>query len=280
MPNESMKMVRSFTSESIDQYRDSLRTQGYSPNTISAYTKDVLAFIESVDGIVDEEEFSSLAMAWLQNNRFKISGRTTSRHLASLKSFAKWARVENELHSYRAPTAVKSDPHPLPGGIADVRRMIEAARTEGHVLIIAFCGLAGLRISESLNVRTDSIDRHRMKLVVRGKGDKERRVPISPELWRIVRPRYFKYTAMEDLSPLVGNISDRGARSAVTTVGRRAGIGVSVASHDLRATFATEVYNKTKNARIVQELLGHAQLSTTELYLGISSSAITEAVEL
>ena len=81
-----------------------------------------------------------------------------------------------------------------------------------------------------------------------------------------------------DKSPLIP-LEDRNARALVTSIGARAGIKGPVSSHDLRATFATELYNKTHNIRLVQTLLGHASVTTTQAYLGIDMHEGVKAVE-
>ena len=67
-------------------------------------------------------------------------------------------------------------------------------------------------------------------------------------------------------------MGDRSARALITRLGERAGLRRAIASHDLRATFATEVYNRTRDMRLVQELLGHSRLSTTQKYTQVSLS--------
>jgi site-specific recombinase XerD len=74
-------------------------------------------------------------------------------------------------------------------------------------------------------------------------------------------------------------LEDRNARALITGIARRSGIITTVSSHDLRATFATTVYDKTKNIRLVQSLLGHASVNTTMAYLGIDNDQARAAVE-
>lgn len=121
------------------------------------------------------------------------------------------------------------------------------------------------------------LDSHDMMLRVRGKGDKERIVPISPRAWDAISDAYVR--AMVGDKKLI-HYEDRSARKAITNLGRKAGLCRPIASHDLRATFATEVYNKTLNQRVVQELLGHANGKTTEIYIGVNKYEMIQAVDL
>jgi integrase/recombinase XerD len=74
--------------------------------------------------------------------------------------------------------------------------------------------------------------------------------------------------------------SNRSARKAITAMGKRAGLSRAISSHDLRATFATELVNRGVNIRTVQELLGHASVATTEIYTGVGMDAMKAATGL
>jgi integrase/recombinase XerD len=117
-----------------------------------------------------------------------------------------------------------------------------------------------------------------MVLTIRGKGDKTRLVPISEAAWGVLfRP---VAEAFVDGDREVVGLRDRFARRCVTDLGERAGLRRRISSHDLRSTFATEVFNKTLDIRLVQELLGHASVSTTELYTLVDFEKMRSAVEL
>lgn len=115
-----------------------------------------------------------------------------------------------------------------------------------------------------------------MILTVYGKGDKVRYVPVSPVAWSAIMGAVVE--SFEDNS-LLCPISDRAARSLVTRMGRTAGLKCEIASHDLRATFATIIQMNTKDIRVVQELLGHASITTTQIYTETQMEAMKKAVE-
>jgi integrase len=225
---------------------------------------------------VEEEDFEEIAMEWLQMNRKILSPKTTNRRLTSLKAFARWAGWGNPLEEYAAPTAAKGQPHPLPEGIEGVYRMIEAAHNERQKTLVVLCGLCGLRISEALKIKATHFDFANMVLRVPGKGDKERIVPVSERAWNVIAPAVVR-AGLKNLE--VVGLKDRFARRAITELGVRAGLQRRVASHDLRATFATAVYDSTLDQRVVQELLGHANGSTTEVYIGRTAEQMRKAVE-
>jgi site-specific recombinase XerD len=229
---------------------------------------------------ITADEFEECGMNWLTANRNKIQPKTTNRRLTSLRQFGKWAGWGYLFEDYSAPTPLAGQPHPLPEGIEGVKRMIEVCKDERHAALVALCGLCGLRIAEALAVKATDFDFHEMTLTIRGKGDKTRMVPVSSYAWSILqRPVARAYCVSDDAAPVVG-LQDRFARALVTRLAERARLKRHVSSHDLRATFATEVYNKTLDQRLVQMLLGHASGTTTELYIGRTADQMKVGVEL
>lgn len=219
--------------------------------------------------------FEKLAIQWLNKYRQQIAPTTTARRLTSLRSFATFAGYKDRLNDYSAPQVRRGIPHPLTEGIDGVYRMCEYAGTRQKACLIALCGLVGCRVSEALAARAIDMDFAEMMLTIRGKGDKTRVVPISNRAWTYI-------AACAVMSAKTGKpllpFADRTARKMVTQIGKTCKISKSVSSHDLRATFATEMLNRGHNIRTVQELLGHASVTTTELYTGVTVSNMRRAV--
>jgi site-specific recombinase XerD len=155
--------------------------------------------------------------------------------------------------------------------------MIAAARNPKQGSLVALCGLCGLRIAESLSVRPSHFNFTDLTLSVRGKGDVTRIIPVSDEAWEVLFPAVSQAFITGDNPPII-DFKDRFARSLITKLGERAGLSRRVASHDLRATFATAVYNATLDQRLVQELLGHASGNTTEIYIEVALKSKKAAV--
>lgn len=224
------------------------------------------------------QEFTPALYAdWLNLARRSGASASTirSRYFAG-KAYFEWANGSaGALLTYRLPSLPEPVPHPLPGGMDAVRAMLAVSRGEVQ-LIIALQGLAGLRVSEARALRTGDIDWNRRELVIKGKGEKTRRVPMSTEL-----AGYLVDAKVTDIGHHV-TMSDRGVRLAITRIARKAGVigaNGTVASHDLRATFATALYQKTGNILLVSRLLGHANVTTTQSYICTTNES-REAVEL
>lgn len=210
-------------------------------------------------------------------NRKKVAPKTTGRRLTSLRSFARWAGYSNVLSDYAAPTPAKGVPHPLPEGLEGIRKMIDVATNNRQKALIALCGYCGCRVAEALSIQPKDFDFSEMNLTIRGKGDKTRVVPVSSLAWEVLA---VPVTHAFVYGGTVVGLKDRYARRVITDLGVKAGLKRHISSHDLRATFATAVYDKTLDLRLVQELLGHASSHQTELYTGVSMDNMRKAVEL
>ena len=268
------------SAEAIDKFRSSLFVRGKSENTTRAYSTDLRMFLKesTPENVVLREEFEELAAGWLTLTRRKVSPKTTGRRLTSLRAYARWAGWGPVLEDYSLPDPGKAQPHPLPEGIEGVRRLIAAATTEAQQALIALCGLCGCRIGEALSIRPSSFNMTDMVLAIRGKGDKMRYVPVSPEAWEVLAGPVLRAMMAGD-EPII-KMHDRHARKVITRLGERVGLKRHISSHDLRATFGTAVHDKTMDVRLVQELLGHASITQTELYIGVKFSKMREAVKL
>lgn len=179
------------------------------------------------------------------------------------------------MEEYKAPTPGKPIPHPLPERLEGLERLVAVASNPEQEALVGACGYIGLRVAEALAFDVKWLDVSNMMLRVRGKGDKERFVPVSPRAWSAISSAYV--AAMCGDGKLI-HYQDRSARKCITSLGKKAGLKRAIASHDLRATYATILSENGVQQRVIQELLGHANGSTTEVYIGVSNNLMREAV--
>lgn len=269
--------VTTLTQEAIARHLSSLSDRGKSSQTTRAYGGDLREFLRWASlPELPMAAFENEGMRWLNQYRTTLAPKTMGRRRSSLRSFAKWAGYPSLLGDYSDPTPAQPEAHPIPEGMAGVRRMIEVATDPRHKAIVAFGGMAGLRIAETLALKPSDIDLQRMSMTVHGKGDKRRIVPVMDECWTNVQRCVLDAAVYRH--PRVIDYQDRAARQIVTDLGRKAGLSRPVSSHDLRATFASAVYEIDHNIKAVGNLLGHASTKTTEGYIGIRMETMRDLV--
>lgn len=221
---------------------------------------------------IDLDKLDDIARDWLNEARdprrepAALAAKTIARRITSVRFLGNCYGLAL-LVDYEPPVPAEFIPHPLPGLEVDLLKMLEASAYSNMVqCLIALCGLCGLRISEARSLKVTDIDLQRMTITVRGKGDRFREVPISPNAWRFMCTRVILANA--EPQGLLVTIPDRQAREAITVAAQRARVSRRVSSHDLRATFATCAYNECKSVAHVQRLLGHRTPQQTMLYIG------------
>ena len=254
--------------DTLLNFNDALTAEGLSDNTRRAYIADIRGYLQWANVPDPPRTAASDYLNALRQDR--LANSTINRKATALRKF-----YGDALEKYKLPPAPNGEPHPLPDLMKDVRRMLHV--TTGEVrLAIALMGFGGLRVSETLALRW--VDITDDEITVYGKGSKIRRVPVAPELAAAVTRSLGNQLPPLGAHDRLIHMSERGLRKAVTLAGSRAGIGRPVASHDLRMTFGTVVYNFCKDLRVVQELLGHASSKTTERYTGVTQAARSAAV--
>jgi site-specific recombinase XerD len=159
-------------------------------------------------------------------------------------------------------------------------RFFTAIRYLKHRAIVMTLYAGGLRVSEALHLRLSDIDSQRGVIrIEQGKGRKDRYVPLSPillailrEYWKIFRPKTWLFPNPHEDKPLVTRTIWEVVRKASVA----AGIRKKVRTHSLRHAFATHLMDKGVNIRIIQTLLGHRSLRTTELYTHVSKASLLD----
>lgn len=271
-----MKLASELSTDSITALRLRLGSRGISENTLRGYCSDLRLFLEATGSeTVEIGEYEELAMMWLQMNRKKVAPKTSARRLTSIKAFAKLMFGLEVLTEYQGPETAPGAPHPIPEGMAGVNAMMDCAANAQHKALIALCGKMGCRIQEALDLTYENFDWNGMTLRIRGKGDKTRFVPIPDDGWDYLAD--VVAASMIRSMPLI-NMHERYARKVITQLGERANLSRKISSHDLRATFATAIYDLTRNIRLVQWLLGHVNVTTTQIYVGVEMEALRSAV--
>lgn len=268
-----------------------------SPNTIKAYQRDLAGFAAFIgpyfgEGEVTWERVDRLAMrAFLAHlSKRGLSRRSSARALSAVRTFYAWMHRQDLVaaNPARAVGTPKLERH-LPGHLdrAQVETLFAALQTRAsggkfhdvrNLAIVELFYSAGLRVSELCGINRADLDLLAGLVKVRGKGRKERIVPVGDHAQRALR-EYER--ARDQLLARIGPKADRtalfvgprGARltvravqAAVTRWLAQVDEGAGLSTHSLRHTFATHLLDAGADLRAVQELLGHASISTTQIY--------------
>ncbi len=268
--------------------------RGYSTHTLDAYARDLASFFKfwqdylgrlpQKDDLRQTDIRTFRAFLSCQNNRH-LGKSTIARELSSLKNFFKWLN-RNHIITNTTLTAVSSPKKDkiLPKAL-DVSQTLEVLDTASHfakeewqglrdVAILTILYGCGLRISEALSLNVGDIN-HNDFLKIRGKGNKERLVPVLP----VVKEKIAAYLKACPYQQKQGDALFLGARGErispriiqrnLEKLRRYLGLPETLTPHALRHSFATHLLAEGTNLRSIQELLGHASLSTTQRYTNV-----------
>ena len=276
-----------------------------SPKTLEAYQRDVLQFLaflaKHLGGAPSLKELAALTpadvRAFLAARRADaIGSRSLMRSLAGLRAFARYLEKNGKgkvgaLAAVRAPKIGKTLPRPLAADAAKSMADPDIAAGDGrepwiHARDAAVLGLlygCGLRISEALGLKRADFGA-RDVLTVIGKGRKERMVPLiaagrkswSPITSRCARS-ICRNKARCSSAPKAGPLSPRLIQLAMARLRGALGLPETATPHALRHSFATHLLAGGGDLRSIQELLGHASLSTTQIYTAVDAERLIEA---
>jgi integrase len=271
------------TEESINDYLAFMAVTGLLPRSCKAYGSNLRSLLVwHGQPALSHDDLETEAMRWLTTSIGSASSSTIHQRRSSIMSYARWARVGGRdfMAYYRAPKKKRAEAHPIPEGMEGIERLLQACDTQDEMTLIALCGLMGLRINEAVTTRTCDVDiisdpKRPILHVIDGKGNKPRDLPIYPRPLGYIVCRAFA----DGFSggPLV-QVEYNQARRRVTQLGVQAGLSRPISTHDLRATFATDMYQRTKDILAVKGWLGHASVETTVGYCGMAMSQMLAAV--
>jgi tyrosine recombinase XerC len=263
--------------------------KNYSPHTVLNYKLDLEDFGRFLAGSEPEKiDYLTLRKYLAVLKEKNLGSRSVGRRLSALRSFFRFLSREGYIKSnpILMLSSPKLDKH-LPSFMTEeeVRKLIESAfaRSEKDVsglrdrAIMEVFYSSGLRISELVGLNLDDIDFISGIVKVRGKGKKERIVPIGEAALSAIRKYLDKRKKQSNAVFLNKNalrITDRGVRYVVTKYLRLSQIKPGVSAHTFRHSFATHLLNRGADLRTVQELLGHANLSTTQVYTHLTTEKL------
>ncbi|MFC1800632.1 site-specific tyrosine recombinase/integron integrase [Nanoarchaeota archaeon] len=266
--------------EVLEKLETELKLRGFSERTVGNYSfhvKKFLAFNQKPPKEVDEDDIKKF-MAHLMSE-LKYKPVSINLALCSLRFFFEniidkqlFTKIRSLKPERKLPTVLSK---------AEIKLLIDSAKNKKHKLMIEFMYSSGLRVSEVVKIKIDDLDMHeKIGKVIAGKGKKDRLIILSNNLIEHMR----EYLAgRNDENPYVFKVADRHmsirqAQQVVKTTSEKAGIKKRVFCHALRSSFATHLLEAGTDIRMIQELLGHASISTTERYTKVSTEQLKKIV--
>jgi len=287
----------------IDKFITYLKVEKeVSPHTIVNYSIDLKGFSEFANPEKDKSKkdwgsFDITKIDHLFLRRYlahvkqkQYAKRTVARKLASLRSFFRFLYREgyikiNPITSLSTPKLDKKLPVFLDE--SEVDKLIRAPQgNDIHILrdraVLETLYSAGIRVSELVGLNTENVDFIGGVIKVLGKGKKERLAPVGDKALNAIRNYMDKRKSNSKavfLNKRGGRISDRSIRRIVDKYINIASLREGISPHTLRHSFATHLLNNGADLRSVQELLGHANLSTTQIYTHVSTERLKSVYE-
>ena len=298
---EEKKVITDRSEEMIALYREYLRVErNYSEHTVNGYTKDIEDFYMYLKG----DNFGNL-LTIIKSNvpRYYLSYLSTvdglkkksiGRKLSSLRTFYRYLEregyvSENPFEMIETPKADKVLPKILyKNEVENIFNSIDTSTSVGKrdILIMELLYGSGLRVSELCSLKESDIDYSNGMIKVFGKGHKERYVPMNKHIVEalknyinVARPELVLQNELNDSGILLvnkrgGPLTTRGVRVILDNIIDRAAEHTHVHPHMLRHSFATHLLDGGADLRSVQEMLGHANLSTTQIYTHVSNEQL------
>jgi len=273
--------------DTISQYLEYLELEkGLSLNTIEAYRRDLYSFANEVDDInkINRLKINSFIRLLKEKN---LAPTSVIRKVASLRGFFKWANSMSIIEKNPASTLEQPKvPQRLPKVISlkEIEEILHSDLSPLQAVIIELLYSSGLRVSELANLKISDIDRSSKYIRCFGKGSKERIIPIGKKALESLE----KYIPERDLLIKRFNLSTKKLlinadgrfinRQDIYNLIHKKGkeINKNISPHTLRHSFATHLLENGADLRVVQELLGHSDVSTTQLYTHISKKRLKE----
>jgi site-specific recombinase XerD len=264
----------------IELFERTLMARGRAPNTIKAYTGWVERFEAFVGKPLDTvaiEDLEAYQRHLAADRRLEYT--TFNQGFCALRSFYGDC-LHREWDFRRLPFQKKGRRLPLVMTPEEVEALLGACPNIKHRALLMTGYGGGLRLSEVLALRPEHIDSQRMVIwVVQGKWRKDRKVMLPEKLlltlreyWREYRPAVWLFEGQEKGRPLC----DKTVQTIFQQVRQRAGITKRVTFHSLRHSFATHLLDDGVNVVVIQALLGHRSLSSTQIYTHLAGSYLRE----
>jgi integrase/recombinase XerD len=275
-----------------------------SENTIEAYLRDLKKLNEFLnissysETIKDIKESDILDFLNYLNENFSIASASQARIISSIKQFYSFLIFENEIEQnpaelIEAPKLSRKLPDVLSfEEIENILNNIDLSHEGGvrNRALLETLYSSGLRVSELINLKISAVDFNLSLIKVIGKGNKERLIPIGKDALKYIKMYKDSYRNQHELNNINADILFLNLRGKpisriaifqiIQDLCEKTGIKKSVSPHTFRHSFATHLLENGADLRSIQEMLGHASITTTEIYTHVESVLLKQTLEL
>ncbi len=265
----------------INKFLDYLKYEkNYSEHTIINYKKDLEEFYKYTQDITNITYNKIREYLKVLHDK-KHTNKTISRHISTLKSFYKYLLQEeyidnNPLKLITLPKIEKKLPNYI--NYDDLEKLLDIDINNildlRNRLILELLYSTGIRVSELVNIKINDIDINNNCIIVLGKGKKQRYVYFGNKCLELIKKYIEKRNSNYEYLLLNKNytkLTDRGVRLIVDNIVKKSCLNKNISPHTFRHTFATHLLNEGADLKIVQELLGHSDITTTGIYTHVSN---------
>lgn len=273
----------------LSEYLDYLEIEkGLSQNTLDAYRRDINDFFDFNQDVDIKEIQRTQINSYIRNlHEKKYSPTSIMRKIASFRGFFKWANTNDIIKTNPTLTLEQPKiPQKLPKvvSVQEIEEILNHNLSKKEKVIVELLYGCGLRVSELVNLNTTSYDINGRYLQCTGKGSKDRIVPLGKKAIAAILdyiPEREYLVQKFNLNTKQFLINEKGkkiTRQEVYTFIHEQGkmLNKTISPHTLRHSFATHLIENGADLRVVQELLGHSDVSTTQLYTHISKKRLKE----
>ncbi len=273
----------------LSEYLDFLEIEkGLAENTLEAYRRDLTSFFEFCENVTVDKIQRNQIYSYIRNlHEKKYSPTSIMRKIASLRGFFKWALINEKVNTDPTLTLEQPKvPQRLPKVITvqEINEILNQNLTSLHKVIIELLYGCGLRVSELVNLKINDYDLKSRYLECTGKGSKDRIVPMGKKAVEAIEKylpernyliQKFNLNTKQLLINEKGkNVTRQEVYSFIHEQGKK--LHKAISPHTLRHSFATHLLENGADLRVVQELLGHSDVATTQLYTHISKKRLKD----
>ena len=277
--------LKIFMKKDLNEFYKYLENKNYSSHTIASYKKDLnqfYTFAQNTNKI--DYNFIRKYLQFLYDKKY--TSKSISRHISSLKSFFKYLTKigkikENPCLLISNPKITKKLPNYINYNDLEILfKVPDKSDVLGlrNLLILELLYSCGVRVSELVNIKLKDVDFDNNRILILGKGNKERYVLYGKVCCELLneyllksRSKLNKNSEYLLVNKFGNKITDRSIRMIIDDIIKKSGLKLNVSPHTFRHTFATHLLNEGADLKIVQELLGHENIATTGIYTHISN---------